>query len=106
MIVDRIYSKPPRTLLSQLDARPITNSSTLIIDLDRCIFTVEPSVPDIYRRAWSTVATDGSSESFAEPSDADIPLGLLHKLLSSAGGLGAGSAEQVSGSLFGAMTRA
>ncbi|SPO20166.1 related to Sorting nexin MVP1 [Ustilago trichophora] len=63
--------------------------------LESSTFGFEPSVPNIYRRAWSAVTKESSNESFAESWDADIPLGLLHKLLSSAGGLGAGNAEQI-----------
>ncbi|SNX81818.1 related to Sorting nexin MVP1 [Melanopsichium pennsylvanicum] len=58
-------------------------------------FGFEPSVPDIYRRAWSVITSNTANDSFGELLDVDIHLGLLHKLLSSAGGLGAGSAEQI-----------
>lgn len=63
--------------------------------LEASTFGFEPSVPDIYRRAWILVTKDASAELFADTSDADIHLGLLHKLLTSAGGLGPGSAEQI-----------
>ncbi|CDS02050.1 hypothetical protein [Sporisorium scitamineum] len=62
--------------------------------LESSTFGFEPSVPELYRRAWSIVTNDIPSESFAEVADADVPLGLLHKFLSSAGGLGPGSTEQ------------
>ncbi|GAC93321.1 hypothetical protein PHSY_000886 [Pseudozyma hubeiensis SY62] len=63
--------------------------------LESSTFGFEPSVPDIYRRAWRAVTQGNLGESFADASDADIHLGLLHKLLTSAGDLGPGSAESI-----------
>ncbi|TKY90720.1 hypothetical protein EX895_000718 [Sporisorium graminicola] len=63
--------------------------------LESSTFGFEPSVPDVYRRAWCLVTNGNSSESFADVSEADIPLGVLHNFLSSAGGLGPGSTEQI-----------
>ncbi|CBQ67900.1 related to Sorting nexin MVP1 [Sporisorium reilianum SRZ2] len=63
--------------------------------LESSTFGFEPSVPDVYRRAWSIVTNNTSGVSFADSSEAEVPLGVLHKFLSSAGGLGPGSTEQI-----------
>lgn len=63
--------------------------------LESSTFGFEPSVPDIYKSAWIAVAGESAHTSFGEPSEADVQLGSLHKVLISAGGLGPGDAEQI-----------